>query len=84
MELILSLTLGHLSQKMFFEQPCFFRTKDDLEVLKSCVNKTLFVWPAAAWTLYGRDYSRSIVLHFCSGLHLQPPSSVFPLALVAP
>lgn len=26
---------------MFLEQPCLFRTKEDLEVLKSCVNKTV-------------------------------------------
>lgn len=29
-----------------------------------------------------RDHSRNIVLHFYSGLHFQPPSSAFPLALV--
>lgn len=27
---MLSLTLGHLNQKMFLEQPCFFRTKEGL------------------------------------------------------
>lgn len=78
MELMLSLTLRLLSQRMFLEQPCFFRIKEDLEVLKSWVKKTVCVWPAAAWTLCGRDYSRSIVLHFCSGLHLQPPFLCFP------
>lgn len=82
MELMLSLTLGHLSEKMFWEQRCFSRTKEGLEVLKSCVNKTVFVWPAAARTLYGRDYS--IVWRFCSGMHLQPPSSAFPLDLMEP
>lgn len=67
LEMMLSLTLGHLNQKIFLEQPCCFRTKEDWEVLKSWINSNVFVWPVAAWALYGREYSRSFVLHFCPG-----------------
>lgn len=67
MGLMLSLTLGRLSQKMVWEQPCLLRTKEDLKVLKSSVNNPAFLWPAAAQAVHGRDHSRSIIWNLCSG-----------------
>lgn len=67
MGLMLSLTLGRLSQKMVWEQPCLLRTKEDLKVLKSSVNNPTFLWPAAAQAVHGRDHSRSTSWNLCSG-----------------
>lgn len=49
---MLSLTLDRLSQKVFLEQPCFFRTKQDLRLLQSSVNNPVFLWPAAFWAVH--------------------------------
>lgn len=67
MDMMLSLTLGRLSQKMVWERPCLLRTKEDLKVLKSSVNNPAFLWPAAAQAVHGRDHSRRIIWNLCSG-----------------
>lgn len=60
--------LGSLeSENVFRTALIFLEQRRDWEVLKSWINNNVFVWPVAACTFYGREYSRSFVPHFCPG-----------------